>query len=172
MPPTRRLSRQGSAVSDEHLPIKIALWLWDNAAAGICGAVAVWIGTQGLQKLTAAVKSSHTHLLKSIRRLAKWLKLRELKLVRKYRLDLAWIGRETIRGYAYLTIMIVLFGLWITAIGMREALGLADALQGSSTIALILATPLYAFEIHWIICSTRVSKLIKYRQKVRIWRWR
>lgn len=169
---TSLLTYQGMVMLDTNLAIKLALWLWENAAAALFGAAVVWITGRGIHRLKSAVKTSHASLLRSLRALTRRFELRERRWIRKYRFDSVWIDREVSRGHTSQIIFLLWFGLWIIAMGLKESFLITDAPLARSPIAAIVsAVPMYLFEIAWIRYSGRAAKLINYRQKVRIWRW-
>ncbi|MCY1306364.1 hypothetical protein D3C80_1744070 [compost metagenome] len=107
-----------------------------------------------------------------MRRFFRGFRHREQKWVRDNRFDTTWIEREVSRGHTYLVIFIIWFGLWLVALGLRKTFTLSDApLDESPGLTILIALPMYAFEIGWLYCSLRADKLIRYRKRVRIWRW-
>jgi len=92
--------------------------------------------------------------------------------MRRYRFDTLWISREVSRGHTCQIIFFLWFGLWLLAFGMRESFLLNDTpLSGAPGLAIVSALPMYIFEIAWLCYSGRADELIKYRQRVQIWRW-
>ncbi len=107
-----------------------------------------------------------------LRRAAKRYRLWNNRWIRRYRFDEAWIQREVSRGHACFMIMLLWFGFWMLAMGLKEVFLLTEGpLSSSPRVALGAALPMYAFELAWLRFSGRAAQLIKYRNKVRIWRW-
>lgn len=157
---------------DTDFALKLALWLWENTATALYGAALLWAAKYALRPVRAALKASHARLLKSLRGFARRLDLRERRWIRKHRFDTVWIGREVSRGHASQIIFLLWFGLWIIAMGLKESFQITDApLARSPGAAMMSAIPMYLFELAWLRYSGRAERLIKYRQKVRIWRW-
>lgn len=158
---------------DTTLALKLASWLWENTATVLYGAALLWAAKFVVRRLKAAIEASHARLLKSLRGFTRRLDLRKRVWIRKHRFDSVWIGREVSRGHTSQVIFLLWFGLWIIAMGLKESILVTDAPLASSPITAVLsALPMYFFEIAWIRHSGRAAELIKYRQNVRIWRWR
>ncbi|WP_144958485.1 hypothetical protein [Pseudomonas oryzihabitans] len=158
---------------DTDLALKLASWLGEATATALYGAGLLWAAKFAIRPVKAAVKASHARLLGSLRAFTRRLDLRKRRWIRKYRFDSVWIGREVSRGHTSQVIFLLWFGLWIIAMGLKETILVTDAPLASSPITAVLsALPMYFFEIAWIRHSGRAAELIKYRQKVRIWRWR
>lgn len=95
-----------------------------------------------------------------------------LKRLRARRFDLAWINRETGRGHICIALMVLWFGVWLFAIGLKESLKYtADTGGLTSGQILIGVLPTYVFEIGWIWFSSSSGRVIKHRQKIRVWRF-
>lgn len=105
------------------------------------------------------------------REVRRW-KRNDAEWVRKYRFDQLWINREQSRGHACFIIMVLCFGIWVLLMGLKELVYLPEGPLISSPVkAAAAAAPMYVFELLWLRYSGRAAQLIKYRNKVRIWRW-
>ena len=155
------------------------IWFWDNATNAIAGFVGVWIATWLLRRVNKVLRALQTRLsnvrlnASRLRGLSRYLELRELKWLRTYRFDTVWIDREVSCAHTSLIIFVLWFGLWIIAMGMKEALFIAEGpLIRSPGVAVAAALPMYLFEVFWIRHSGRAAKLIKHRQRIRAWRFK
>lgn len=158
---------------DTALALKLTSWLWENTAIALYGAGLLWATKLAIRRLKAVVEASTTRLLKKLRQINKRLDMRKCRWIRKYRFDTVWIDREVSRAHTSQIICLLWFGLWIIAMGLKETFLVTNTtLAKSPATALISALPLYFFEIAWMWHASRASELIKYRQKVRIWRWK
>ncbi|WP_447590170.1 hypothetical protein [Aquipseudomonas campi] len=107
-----------------------------------------------------------------LRRAFRLYKLHDNRWVRRYRFDETWINREVSRGHSCFLIMLIWFGFWITAIGLKEVFLLKEGPLSSAPSAVFMAAmPMYLFELAWLRYSGRAGQLISYRNKVKIWRW-
>ena len=107
-----------------------------------------------------------------IRREFRRWKKKDAAWIRKYRFDEPWINREQSRGHTCFIIMLLWFGIWALALGLKELVYLPEGpLASSPAKAAIAGAPMYAFELAWLRFSGRAAQLINYRNKVRIWRW-
>lgn len=107
-----------------------------------------------------------------IRRALRRYRIRDCRWIRRYRFDETWINREANRGHTCFLIMLMWFGFWITAIGLKEVFLLKEGpLASAPSTAFMAAMPMYLFELAWLRFSGRAGRLITYRNKVRIWRW-
>lgn len=98
---------------------------------------------------------------------------RESEWIRAHRFDQVWINREVSRAHTALSIFVTWTGLWLIALGMKESLFSPEGtLVKSPVLTLLAALPVFFFEFHWLRCSSRASRIISYRRKVHIWRWR
>lgn len=153
---------------------------WEVASEAIIGAVAVAGGAYALRKIkevfsngsrwiTGVIKRRQSCVSASLR----WVLRRENNLLRTYRFDTVWINREVVKGQASLIIFLLWFGFWMLAVGLKELVVVADGPLSQSPVAvLITSSPMYFFEFMWIFHASRAAKVIKYRQKVKIWRFR
>ncbi|ONN70650.1 hypothetical protein [Pseudomonas oryzihabitans] len=154
-------------------------WLWEEPIKGIwtlivCG-IASFIARRLWRfalALGANVRQRTFAGNAGIRGIFRALALRDLRWLRRHRLDEVWISREVSRGHTSQLIFILWFGLWLLAMGMKESLFVsAGSLIKAPEVAILAVLPMYFFEIAWIRSSGRAAKLINYRKKVRIWRW-
>lgn len=122
--------------------------------------------------LTAAQRIDRRENYGPLRRALRRYKLRDCRWIRRYRFDETWINRESSRGHTCFLIMLMWFGFWITAIGLKEVFLLKEGpLASAPSTAFMAAMPMYLFELAWLRYSGRAGRLITYRNKVRIWRW-
>lgn len=107
-----------------------------------------------------------------LRRAVRRYLLRHNRWIRKHRFDDAWIQREVSRGHSCFVIMLLWFGFWVLALGLKEIFLISEGpLASSPKTAFGAALPMFAFELFWLRFSGRAGQLISYRNKVRIWRW-
>ena len=126
------------------------IWFWDNATNAIAGFVGVSIATWLLRRVNKVLRALYT----------RWS-------------NTGWIDGGVSRGHTALIIVVRGFGLWISAMGMKEALFRAEGpLIRSPGVAVAAALPMYLFEVFWIRHSGRAAKLIKHRQRIRAWRFK
>lgn len=163
--------------------LNLAKWLWENAAAGIWSTFCVWAIVRLLRKahwiaqrlVTATpsfVRQIKLRRPRWLRALFRRLRLRKHRWIRKHRFDTAWIGREVSRGHTCQIVFLLWFGLWIIAMGLRDSFVISEVpLARTPGIAMLVACPMYVFEIAWLRYSGRAEELINYRQKVKIWRF-
>jgi len=105
------------------------------------------------------------------REVRRWKK-KDAVWIRKYRFDEPWINREQSRGHTCFIIMVLWLGIWVLALGLKEIVYLPEGpLAASPAKAAIAGAPMYAFELAWLRFSGRATQLLRYRNKVRIWRW-
>lgn len=164
--------------------IDLVQWLWDNAASGIWSTFCVWAIVRLLRKAQWIAKWLTNRAPAFLRRVrlkrSNWirnsfrhLKLRNLRWIRKHRFDTAWIGREVSRGHTSQILFLLWLGLWVLAMGLRDSFIFSDVpLARTPGAAVLVACPMYLFEIAWIRYSGRAEEIIKYRQSVKIWRFR
>ena len=170
--------------SDTSQILVLLSWLWENAATAIWGTISVWAvsyllrrGRDIAQRIAEALPAlflaiKQTSPPKWLRGIYKVSKLKNRRWMRRYRFDTLWISREVSRGHTCQIIFLLWFGLWLLAFGMRESFLLNDTpLSGAPGLAIVSALPMYIFEIAWLCYSGRADELIKYRQRVQIWRW-
>ncbi|RAU40164.1 hypothetical protein [Pseudomonas sp. RIT411] len=159
-----------------HLTEHAWLWeeprntVWSTLAVGVLG----YLAEKALRLTIRLAKKLHSQASQNqwgIRAIARGFARRELMWTRKHRRDEVWISREVSRGHASLIIFLLWFGFWAIAVGMKESLYLTKGpLITSPMVTIVIALPMYLFEVLWIRHSGRAAKIIKYR-KVRIWRW-
>ncbi len=168
---------------DSPLLLSSIWWLLETAANAIWGAFSVWaviclIRRRKMISAWAANALSRKERPRRkrrgmLRRFFRKFGLQERNWIRAHRFDPAWIQRESGRGHAFLVIFIVYFGLWVLALGLKEVLILSNApLSQSPELIFVSALPMYGFEIAWLVYGGRASRLLVYRRKARIWRWR
>jgi len=123
-------------------------------------------------RMTAAKRIARRDDAWLLRRAVRRYLLRHNRWIRKHRFDSAWIQREVSRGHACFVIMVLWFGFWVLALGLKEVFLISEGpLASSPKTAFGAALPMYAFELLWLRFSGRAGQLINYRNKVRIWRW-
>jgi hypothetical protein len=84
-----------------------------------------------------------------------------------------WITREISRGNTALALFGMSSGFWLIALGLKEQVVISgQPLSADPATVFISAFPVYFFEIMWLYRSTRANRLVDYRQKARIWRFR
>lgn len=156
-------------------------WLWENAASVIWQTFVMWLLARlllkGRQLLTKPTKPDLAPTQRSgskVGRLRRKLKLTELRFLRRYRFDTAWIGREVSRGHTCQLIFLLWFGLWLMAAGLKDIFVISHEPFGKSPVVMVLtASPMYVFELLWIYYSGRSERIIQHRQKIKAWRfWR
>jgi hypothetical protein len=154
-------------------------WLWENGAANIWGAICLAALTRGPRKLRdftaglpAAIRSGSRKRNSPVAYLRK-LKLKDLRQIRHFRFNDAWIAREVSRGSTALILFGLSAGFWLMALGLKEQMVVSGQLLSTdATTVFISAFPAYVFEIMWLYRSTRANRLIDYRQKSKLWRFR
>lgn len=93
-------------------------------------------------------------------------KLKDLKRIKAARFDSVRVNREIVLSYAMLTLFILNVATCVVSFGFapaeaHESYGLA-ALYGSIT-----GIPLLIFEFAWLVTSTRVDEILKYRRRIK-----
>lgn len=155
-------------------------WLLITAAGALWGAFCVWAALKLIRKARSTPNwfkrsgqvTATTNKTGWLGRYFRGRRRSHLIWIRRYRFDTVWIQREVSRGHANLLIFTIWFGLWVMAMGLREVFHLSSApLSQTPTVTIVAALPMYAFEIAWITYSGRADHLIKYRSRVKIWRW-
>lgn len=154
--------------------------IWTVGSDGIICAVVVAAASLIWKKLKSLSLNSSNWVRDKVlgRRGAKHsvvrgIRLRELKFLRTYQFDEAWINREVSRGHTSQIIFLLWFGFWIMAAGLKNVVTVSGAPLSASPIAMLLgACPMYVFEVLWIYHSSAAAKIIRHRQKVKIWRYR
>lgn len=146
------------------------LWILESAAQAILGASVL----ASLPKLRTPLAWAFTHGSRHMRGAARYLKRERLLRIRQQRFDLAWIQRDLSRATLFGVVCILWFGGWSLALGLLHVLSYSNdgaPLNNSFWPIILSSAPLYMAEIGWIYYSSRASDVIKYRQKVRIWRF-
>lgn len=154
-------------------------WLWEEPRNTVWSTLVIgvlgYLARKALRLTVGLTKRLHSQARQKqwgVRAIARGFARRELVWIRKHRRDEAWISREVSRGHASLIIFLLWFGFWAIAVGMKESLYLTKGpLITSPVVTIVIALPMYLFEVLWIRHSGHAAKLIKYRQMVRIWRW-
>lgn len=93
-------------------------------------------------------------------------KLKDLKRIKAARFDSAKINREIALSYAMLTLFI------LNAAGCVLSFGFAPPVTQKNYILAILyasltGIPLLIFELAWLVTSTRVDEMLKYRSRIK-----
>jgi hypothetical protein len=154
-------------------------WLWDNAATGIWGGICLAFAGKLFKRLQdwiaglpSAIRNRSRKSGSPVAFLRK-LKLNDLRQIRQFRFNDMWITREISRGNTALALFGMSSGFWLIALGLKEQVVISgQPLSADPATVFISAFPVYFFEIMWLYRSTRANRLVDYRQKARIWRFR
>lgn len=93
-------------------------------------------------------------------------KLSDLRRVKAARFDSAKICREIALSYSMLTLFIVMGGLSVVSFAFLPADARNNRLL-TFLYASITGVPLLIFEFAWLVTSTRVSDMLKYRSRIK-----
>lgn len=146
-------------------------WFWGEMASNLFAILFLAL----LAQLRKPLRSLLLHGSARMKGLARWYQRRKLLHIRRYRFDLAWLQRSVSRGHLCAAIFILWYGGWALAVGLTEVLvysSSGEPLMNSPWTVMLWSTPVYLAEVGWIYFSDRASEVIKYRQKVKIWRFR
>lgn len=137
--------------------------LWINSVVSALIALALpplyRLGHDKAQPLLSGAKGR-------IRSFFRGRKLKDLKRIKAARFDSVRINREIVLSYAMLTLFILTAAVCIVSFGLAPAEAhksyVLAILYGSLT-----GIPLLIFEFAWLVTSTRVDEMLKYRHRIK-----
>jgi hypothetical protein len=164
---------------DTHSITGLLIWFWENAATAIWGGISLAVANRCLKRfqdwavgLPTAIRNASRRSGNPVAYLRK-LKLKDIRQIRRFRFNDMWIAREVSRGNAALILFGLSSGFWLMALGLKEQMVVSGQLLSTdATTVLISAFPAYVFEVMWLYRSSRANRLIDYRQKSKLWRFR
>ena len=93
-------------------------------------------------------------------------KLKDLKRIKAARFDSVRINREIVLSYAMLTLFILTAAVCVVSFGFAPA-----EAHKSYVLAILYASltgiPHLIFEFAWLVTSTRVDEMLKYRRRIK-----
>ncbi|WP_314408915.1 hypothetical protein [Pseudomonas kuykendallii] len=148
--------------------VSLTTWLSEKTVELLYGAVLLFALKHAYRWLRLAIEHG-PRTLRAAGRLQRKVRLERL---RARRFDETWLNREVSRSHLCIMLFVLWFGGWLLAMGLREVVWVNDIpLSKSSTLAIASAFPMYLFEIGWIWFSSRSSDVIRYRSRVKAWRF-
>lgn len=137
--------------------------LWINSVVSALIALALpplyRLGHDKVQPLLSGAKGR-------IRSFFRGRKLKDLKRIKAARFDSVRINREIVLSYALLTLFILTAAVCVVSFGFAPA-----EAHKSHVLAILYGSltgiPLLIFEFAWLVTSTRVDEMLKYRRRIK-----
>lgn len=148
--------------------VTLTTWLVEKTVELLYGAALLFALKHAFRGLRLAID----HGPRALRAVGRLQRIGRLERLRARRFDETWLNREVSRSHLCITLFVLWFGGWLLAMGLREVVLVNDLpLSKSSTSAIVSAFPMYLFEMGWIWFSSRSSDVIRYRSRVKAWRF-